>query len=320
MATVERAEEVIKFADEACDAAAEAKYNVSHETLRRYRRQVKQMKDESETITLEPSTERLINAIRDRYSLDELKVLAQGQREKKRGEITLDWFDGDTFRFGVMTDTHFGSKFFREDWYEGALAKFEEREVEFIIHAGDVTEGLSNRAGHVYECSHIGYTAQKKEAERQLTKTDIKKIIISGNHDRWFMKSAGANIVEDICTDIGAVFLGDDEGIISIAGINIMAWHGEDGAAYALSYRVQKIVESLSGGKKPNILITGHDHKQGYFFTRNVQVIMGGCMQEQTPYMRGKRLAAHPGFWIITVTVNDGSIVEFAPTFFPYYE
>jgi hypothetical protein len=89
--------------------------------------------------------------------------------------------------------------------------------------------------------------------------------------------------------------------------------------SYAHSYRLQKVIESLPGGEKPNVLLAGHVHKMGYFFIRNIHAISAGCLQEQTSWMRGKRLEAHPGFWIIEMDVNDGTIVRFTPTFYPYY-
>jgi len=323
--SLSRIEEILDYASDTGDMEAQRIFGISHETLRRYRRRMKLSKEpiKGTAIGFDPSVERMLQEIGARYSPEEIRIIAQGMRPGGHGrrKITADWFTGDSMTFGVISDTHIGSRYFREDWFDGAIEMFARRNVDFVVHSGDVTEGLSNRPGHVYELSHIGYAQQKEEAIRQIGKIECPCYIVDGNHDRWFMKSAGAQIVDDICKDTpNARFIGTDEGVIDIGGISILLWHGEDGAAYALSYRVQKIVESLSGGQKPNILVTGHDHKQGYFFTRNVQVVMAGCLQEQTPWMRSKRLAAHPGFWIVEVGINNGSIVEFVPHFFPFYE
>ena len=58
--------------------------------------------------------------------------------------------------------------------------------------------------------------------------------------------------------------------------------------AYALSYKIQKMVEAMSGGEKPNILAVGHYHKLEMFPYRNVQCFQTGTFQAQTPWMRGK--------------------------------
>ena len=108
-------------------------------------------------------------------------------------------------------------------------------------------------------------------------------------------------------------------GDLLVGGIKITLWHGEDGSSYSYSYRTQKIIESMAGGTKPNILLTGHVHKAYYFFDRNIHAVGSGCIQAQTAWMRGKRLAAHPGFWIVEATVHDGSVVKFQPTFHAFY-
>ena len=90
--------------------------------------------------------------------------------------------------------------------------------------------------------------------------------------------------------------------------------------SYASSYRVQKIIESLQGGTKPNILICGHTHKSLYLFERNIHAISAGCMQFQTPFMRGKKLSAHTGYWIIEFEERSGEVLSFTQTFYPLYK
>jgi predicted phosphodiesterase len=176
----------------------------------------------------------------------------------------------------------------------------------------------------VYELTSLGYHEQKKHAIRLLSEWKTTPIyLIDGNHDRWYIKSNGAHIVSDVCEAIpNAHWLGHDMGSITLApGVDMMLWHGEDGGgSYALSYRLQKIVESLKGGQKPAILAAGHDHKAGYFFIRNIHCYAGGCLQGQSSWMRGKRLAAHEGFWILTVTIGKGSVRAIESKFFPYYD
>jgi hypothetical protein len=97
--------------------------------------------------------------------------------------------------------------------------------------------------------------------------------------------------------------------------------HPGGGTAYALSWQPQKIVESLSGGDKPQILLIGHYHKMGYNFIRNVHCVQPGATQAQTPFMRKKHIASHLGGCIIEfVQAEDGSVLEFTPRFLPFYD
>ena len=75
--------------------------------------------------------------------------------------------------------------------------------------------------------------------------------------------------------------------------------HPGGGTAYALSYRPQKIIESLQGGEKPAVLLCAHFHKQADFMIRNVWTILTGCTQDQTPFMRKKSIEAHVGYAVV---------------------
>ena len=66
--------------------------------------------------------------------------------------------------------------------------------------------------------------------------------------------------------------------------------HPLDGAAYALSYSLQKYIESMQGGTKPNILLNGHHHKAMYLFYRNVHAFEAGTFQAQSSWMKGSDL------------------------------
>ena len=335
MISSDKAQAVREYAEQEGRTAAREYFGISPETLRRYIRQAKQEIDErewrddnlqeigqGEPPAFDAPTDRILRDIASRYTHDELKKIAAGGKHHnpQHAPITADWFRGETMRFGVITDTHIGSKYFREDWFDGAVDRFHEYGVDFVMHVGDITEGMSNRPGQIYELDHLGYTAQRDVAVEQMRKIERTVYVIDGNHDRWFAKSNGAYVVPDICDRVDDMhFIGHDMGVLTIGGIDIMMWHGEDGSSYAHSYRLQKVIEALPGGSKPNILLAGHVHKMGYFFIRNIHAVSAGCLQEQTAWMRGKRLEAHTGFWIIECDVNDGSIVRFSPNFFPYY-
>jgi predicted phosphodiesterase len=269
------------------------------------------------------SQSKYLNKILETYSEAELKIIAEGKTQilEKSKKLNIN-FDGNRVRIGVMTDTHIGHQKFYEQRLFAAFEEFKKEKVDFVCHAGDVTEGMSHRPGHIYELTHLGYDQQKRYAVElfgQWTDTDI--YAISGNHDRWYIKSNGANIVGDIDRELSNFhFIGHDEGDIKLNDkVNIRLWHGEDGNSYALSYRVQKILESLQGGDKPSIMFCGHTHKYVKLFERNVHAISIGCLEDQTPFMRGKRISANPGFGIYDITFSKIGIVKLREIFYPFY-
>jgi predicted phosphodiesterase len=315
--TTEKLQKIMAvFVAEGEDATLK-QFNIPKETLNRYYREARQRGI--------PTTDRgkLVSQILQNYSEKEIEAIAKGGRiVPGYAKVPIVSFEGERIRFGAMTDTHIGSLYMPPERIYQAFEIFHKEKVDFITHSGDVTEGMSNRPGHVYELSQIGYDKQKEasvEVFGQWRDTDI--FAIDGNHDRWFLKSNGAKIVKDIANVLpNFKFLGHDEGDISLKGKGILKlWHGEDGNSYALSYRLQKILESLTGGEKPNAMICGHTHKYVSIFERFVYCISAGGMQSQTPWMRGKRIAAHVGFCVVDLWVNDKGVCKMSHTWYPFY-
>jgi predicted phosphodiesterase len=304
------------------------KFTIKEDTLRRYKLELKKR-----DLVKEPTKDEVVDAagnkgaylkqILDLYSDNELKAIAQGGRIIPGIEnVPIVSFEGTTIRFGAISDTHIGHTRFDESRLMQAYEEFAKKDIEFIVHCGDVTEGMSNHPGQIYELSHIGYDRQKDEAIRLFGQwKDTPIYAVSGNHDRWYMKSCGANIVKDIDNELENFhFIGHDEGDISLNGrATLKLWHGEDSNSYALSYRLQKIIESFSGGEKPSVMLCGHTHKYAKIFERNVHAVSVGCLQSQSAWMRSKRIAAHVGFAIFEIVVNDEGIAQITETWYPFY-
>lgn len=304
--------------DEFGFAVAAKKIGIKKETLRRQIRELRRRNGENE----EAFDDNIIRQLKERYSVPELKRLVAGSYVEAETSAAVHDFEGEEITFGVITDTHLGSKYSDPAHLEEAFEVFDKNGASFILHAGDVFEGLSHRPGHMYECTHLGYSQQLdygREVFSQWKNTPI--YMVDGNHDRWYVKSNGALIVSELCAGQDNLhFLGHDEGDVEIGGVKIKLWHGEDGSSYAFSYRIQKIVESMTGGEKPNILVCGHTHKSLYMFDRHVHCISAGSMQKQSKWMRGKRHASHTGFYVVNMAINDTGVAWFEPRFYPFYQ
>ncbi len=292
-------------------------FGLKADTIRKY----VSLLDDKEDIKLS----KVLAKLSEVYSEPELKALAKGARLGS-GTQFIPHIDltGTVVKVMILSDSHIGSKFSLAEHRNLTQQIAADEMPDMILHAGDITEGMSNRAGHIYELEHIGYKAQKEVSIDWFKgfPAGIPIYVIDGNHDRWYMKgqNIGADIVQDIadmCPNVTKI--GSDIGYVNVNGIVIQLWHGGDGASYARSYRIQKIVESITGGTKPNLLITGHDHKEIFLTERNIHCIAAGCLQTQSDFMRGKKLSAHVGVWILTMTINKGRIVRFQPEWIPFY-
>lgn len=312
VASPERIEEVVSFYLTHGEEESLDTFNLKADTLRRYI-------DDYQRINSNFSIKADLLKITENYTPAEIKAIAKGGRiTPGYASVPILNFDGDIVTIGFITDTHIGSEFFHERYLDAAYREFEDCDI--VLHSGDLSEGMSNRAGHIYELTHLGYDRQKEYCTGLVERCPVPIKMIDGNHDRWFMKSNGALIVKDVCEAVDhAEYLGQDQGIVNINGTVVMLWHGEDSSSYAISYRLQKLIEALSGGEKPNILLAGHTHKAGYFFIRNVHCISGGSIQLQSNWMRSKRIPAHPGFWKIRACISEGSVSWIEQRWYPFY-
>jgi len=294
-------------------------FKINTETLTRYKRKAKQ------EYNLNIDGLGVLNEIAKNFTPQELQAIAKGGRINPAADnIPIVNFDGERLRFGVMGDTHFGSKYLSIDMVDKAFNEFKKEGCELVVHTGDITEGMSHRPGHVYELSELGYDAQLEKAVSVLSQWDKPFYAVSGNHDRWYLKNsdAGANIVKAICEKLPqGTFLAHDTGdiVLNDGKASIRLHHGEDGSSYALSYRVQKVVESYTGGEKPSVLILGHVHKYVQVFIRHIHCLSAGSLQRQTSWMKSKRLDANTGFGIVDIWLSNEGVSKFRNTWYPFY-
>lgn len=240
----------------------------------------------------------------------------------------INKWDGERIiRFGVVADTHLCSKYQQISFLYSLYDLYEREGIDTVYHGGDISEGYNKRrAEHVHELvpGCIGVDDQAEYIIKYYpAREGIITKFITGNHDHWHINNGGADIGKMIFRERpDMINLGCANAVIELTpNCRMELNHPLDGSAYALSYSLQKYMDSMSGGDKPNILINGHHHKAMYLFYRNVHAIEAGTIQAQSMWMKGKRLSAHTGGWIITVHVNnDGEVKRFIPEFIPLYK
>lgn len=237
--------------------------------------------------------------------------------------IDRSWNGDRVIRFGVISDTHFGSDFVQITHLHKAYDDMLADGITSVYHAGDITEGERMRPGHEYECYVHGADAHADEVMRNYPRRKgMKTYYILGNHDASFVKHAGVDISRMMRDRDDLVCLGFDMATINITPqCSLELRHPAGGSAYAISYKPQKTIDSLFGGEKPNIMVIGHYHKAEYLFYRNVHCLQGGTLQGQSGFMKRMGLAAHVGYWVVTMHVDDsGQINRFLPEWRPFYK
>lgn len=237
---------------------------------------------------------------------------------------TADWDGVETIRFGLIGDTHFNSKYAQITYLHDFYSICAEEGISDVYHTGDIDEGEQMRVGHQYECYNQGADDHVSEiVARYPSHEGITTNFITGNHDASIYKKCGVDIGKAIAQKRPDMrYLGRDWAKVKLTPNCILELrHPWDGGAYALSYKPQKMIESMEADSKPNILAIGHYHKVDYMFYRNVHCFLTACFQSQTPFTRGKGLSVHMGGWMVTVRVDAlGHVLRIIPEFVPFYK
>jgi hypothetical protein len=248
------------------------------------------------------------------------RVVVQNQEPEHHNS---KWDGTEIIRFGLMGDTQLGSKYTQLTHLHNFYDLCEREGITNVYHTGDITDGLKMRAGHEYELYEISADEMREDVVKNYPKRDgITTHFITGNHDASLYKHVGYDIGQAIANlRPDMKYLGRDCATINLTpNCTLELRHPWDGTAYALSYKLQKMIEAMESDSKPNILAVGHYHKAEYLFYRNVHAIQTACFQGQTPFTRGKGISVHIGGWIVTIRVDqNGSIQGIAPEFVPYY-
>lgn len=234
-------------------------------------------------------------------------------------------FDGDTYRFAVISDTHLGSKHQKLAELRTAYEVIAAEGIDTVYHPGDLVCGSGIYRGQINDIFLHTYEDQVEYAVENYPRVDgITTHIICGNHDaEGEFGRVGANPVVAVCNQRpDMIYGGDFRASYEFAqGTRLYMVHPKGGKGYALSYKMQKFAESFEGGSKPNVCLVGHYHSAGWFMSRSIQILYAGCFEGGGGL--GYRVPlGEPavGFYIVELTVaDDGSVVRFLPRWHPFY-
>lgn len=235
--------------------------------------------------------------------------------QDERFEVDLKAFDGDVRKIAFVSDTHMGSQYQQLSHLHTCYAEFRKRGIKDVFHAGDLCEGNGKLyKGQAYEMFLHGADPQASYViENYPKEKGITTYVIGGSHDYSYHKTDGHDIIADIASDREDFkYLGMQAAYADIDNISLHLIHPDGGTAYALSYRLQKIIEQYTPQNKPHIVASGHFHRcnhiPGY---RNVEGITLPCFQSQTPFLKAKGIQPVVGCLFVDLKYGKEGIVSF---------
>jgi predicted phosphodiesterase len=224
----------------------------------------------------------------------------------KQSDVYQVNYNNEKLRLLLLSDTHLASKYDRLDILRYLYEKADSRGIKHILHSGDFTDGRSNRPEHVYELKELSYEGQVQYCVDNYPHFNGKTYTISGNHDDWWYKSAGSEIVKSIAKqrdDI--IYLGADTADLTIGKIKIRLFHGKGGNAYARSYKLQKYIDAIPLEERPDILQAGHIHQSFYMKQDHTHCFQTSCLEDLTPFGRAQGFANDKSIWWVDIELDD---------------
>lgn len=249
-------------------------------------------------------------------------------RHEMRGNPKDEW----THHFGVTSDNHLCNRQSRLDVLNAAYDHFERQGITTVLNAGNYIDGEArfNKQELVTAPgmdNQLDYMIDKFPARPGVTTFYID----GDDHEGWYTQREGVQVgryLQMRAENQGRndlKFLGYSEADIALlcgSGSSVARLlHPGGGSAYATSYTAQKIVESYQGGEKPHVLFIGHYHKFEYGYPREVHCIQTGCTEDQSLFMRKKKIGAHVGFSEVKIKQDSrGVITRCSVEWFPFYD
>lgn len=246
-------------------------------------------------------------------------------------QINVNKMSTGFFKFGVTGDNHLCSRYERMDVLNALYDLYEEEGITTVFNTGNWIDGEARFNKHDLKVhgmdNQIDYFLEHYPQRKGIT----THYITGDDHEGWYTQREGVDIGKYTALKAkqagrnDLVYLGHMEADVILKAKNgqtiIRVLHPGGGSSYAISYTIQKIVESYGGGEKPHVVLAGHYHKADYLFCRGVHCIQTACTEDQTPFMRKKKLAAHLGGWTFEMATDpNGAITRFKQEFMPFYD
>ena len=246
----------------------------------------------------------------------ENKVVIKKNKGKNNKTIKPNIDELKKIRQVWISDTHLCNEAQQLNLINKIYKEAAERGIDTVLHFGDVLDGdYHNRPEHQYALFRLGATRQLEYLTNYYPKVEgIETYFITGTHDQTHCKNGGVFVgptIEEKRPDMH--FLGDDMGIYHPLGskkTSIEMFHPGGGCSSSLSYKMQKYIDKMEPGTKPNIIGSGHFHQSHMMAYRNVIAFLIPCLTSKTNFAIRQGLENTMGAYFIDMYVNDDGDIE----------
>jgi len=217
--------------------------------------------------------------------------------------------EGEKVKFGIVSDTHLGSEAEQMKSLEKYYDKLQEEDVDIVLHAGDISDGIGVYRGqiqHKKDGTRTWSDLIDYVAENYPQREGIHTFFIEGNHDAKMFDKTGIHLGEELERRRDDLhYIGDNYANLDLGGLNIDIVHPSGGQPYTLGYRAQTWLRDKPSSEIADVTIFGHLHQFLDAESEGSQVIYAGAFQGSTPYLNKKGIKPKAGGWIVEAELSE---------------
>lgn len=219
-------------------------------------------------------------------------------------------FDKSHIKIGLLSDTHLGSIYDDVKTLERVYSIAEDRNIDFMFHAGDLTDGVLGIPNYEKYLREDTYYGQVKYVIDKYPKYSGKTYTISGNHDDYWTMLTGKEIIEDISEKRGDIIYLGRRRIVNINGLKIQILHGDFDPITNSWFKGTKYLRSIESS--PHILHIGHKHISNYETFNSTHIVRSATIIDTTPRLKVNGLKSEKSMFWGDITLDDnGNPIEY---------
>ncbi len=221
-------------------------------------------------------------------------------KEKARDYEEWSKYTITTYKIGIISDMHYGSKYCDEESLNSFIEYCYDSGITKILCCGDISDGIKMRKGHESEIFLHGIDEITEYIAEHLPQYDeLEYYSITGNHDNSLVKLSGVDLGFQLAKERSDFhYLGYTRSDLILDGnVKVRLYHGAGSCTANRSTRLQKKVsqvheEYINSRTKPcDVFLAGHCHHNAVLFNYlGMTAISLGCFQTQTPFLQEKGL------------------------------
>lgn len=261
-----------------------------------------------------------------------METLLLNLREISDSGIQIDVVDGEIIRFkwsernktvhnmslgkdhiklAHLGDTHLASKYDDLDSLNRAYDMIENKGIDVVFHSGDFVDGIVSTPGYFSELKEKTYTGQLEYAIDRYPKYSGKTLVVSGNHDDYWYRLTGKEIIKDIADKREDIeYLGSSRRIIDIDGLRVNVLHGKFKDSNPIN-NIYSYLDNIPNDRKPHIVHSGHYHTGKHQEYNGIEMIRSGAFMHQTPNDKKKNHSPDGSMYFVDVYYDDdGNVAE----------